>query len=553
MLISGININAQGTKEILHEAMEQEISRNMKGLHLTGMKDPFYIGLNILDANRLTINSSLGTIISSSEVPFRTTSNLQVLVGDYSSSNLNYTRGILINSSALPIDNSTEEIRRKLWLLFDKAYKQSAEMYESKQSVLKSRTQSEDVAGLPDFLKGEKTVIEKPEISLKFENEKLTQYAREVSLALKSFKYLSASGVRIFGTKSNIYYSNSEGTKATYPASVVRLVIYVETKAGNGESIELFQTYYASDEKGLPPASEMIEDAGLMAVRLAELRDAPVFDDVYTGPVLFEGQAAAETMRKALFSSRGENLIAMRPPITGMITENVSSGDRIDEKISSANLIVKAKPAMLKYENIPLIGSYPVDMEGIVPPDEVILIENGVLKNLLCGRIPTLQMKNSNGHLRGMMGIPLTNIAPGVIEIDFKNGASRNELKKKLIKQAKSEGLEYALIVREVNPDMPEIKMVYKVDVRTGNEKLYRSAGFKGLALSDLRRLTAAGNQKIIFNATSSDFQMLKGDFLQGPPVTLITPDAFLYNAIGINKVNRTMTNKLPIVKNPLE
>ena len=556
-------LSAQETKKILHQAMEQEISRNIQNLHLEGMKDPFYIGLNIVDFNMLGIHSSLGALIRINESPVRTTFNNQVLVGDYDNNNLNYadakSSGYFFRTiGSLPLDNSLQEIQRALWLSFDKGYKLSAEIYESKQSALKTRTQTDDIAGLPDYLKGEKVLIEKPEISLKFNNEKLIQYANEISLLFKSYRFITDSWVKIIGYRANVYYSNTEGSKATYPASVLRLAVNIKTQASNGEILELFEVYHSIDETGLPAKDQVIKEARAMAESLAVLKDAPVFDDVYNGPVLFEDQAASEAVRKTMFNPRSENLYSARNPITGGTSgqssqTKISTDDRIDKKVSTEGLNVSARSTMTEYNGIKLLGSYPVDMDGTVPPTEITLIENGMLKNLLCGRIPTRKMKVSNGHLRVSFGMPIPRIVPGVIEVDFKNSLPKEEMKKKLIEMAQEEGLDYGLIVREITPNISELKMVYKVDIKTGKEELFRSAGFKGLTYNDMRKIVDAGNQKRVLNTTAGDDPQHNSDYINGCPATFITPDAFLFKDLEINKLNRPILNKLPVVKNPLE
>lgn len=558
------SLTAQEAKKAIHQAMEQEISRNMQNIHLTGMKDPFYIGLNIVDFNSLAIYSSLGALIKLSESPSRITYNNQVLVGDYNNNNLNYTDAksatyFLRTSGMLPLDNSISEIQRKLWLSFDRAYKLSAEIYESKQSALKSSALTDDVKGLPDYGKGETVVVEKPEISLKFNNENLIKYANEISLALKSYKFLTTSWVRIVGYKANIYYSNSEGTKATYPSSVIRMVVHTETQAANGELLELYRVYHALSENDLPAKDQVIKDAQTNAETLIELKNAPVFDDVYNGPVLFEDQAASEAVRKTMFFARNENLFSARKPFFGTAAgnqpaqTNISADDRIGKRVSSEGLNVKDNPAMTEFNGIKLVGSYPIDMDGIIPSQETVLIDSGVLKNLLCGRIPTAKMKVSNGHQRVPLNYPNPLIVPGVIVVSFNNGLSKEDLKKKLIEMAKNDGLNYALIVREMTSNLSELKKVYKVDVNTGAEQLIRSAGFKGLTLNDLRKIVGASNQSRVLNTTAGEDLQHKFDYLSGCPATFITPDAFLFRDIEITKSTRPVMNKLPVVKNPLE
>jgi hypothetical protein len=559
------SISAQDTKKILHQAMEQEISRNLQNLHLPGMKDPFYIGLNIADYNTIAIQSSLGTLVRLNESPNRIIYNDLVLVGTPENNNLNYTDPKSMSyfyrtSVSVPVENSLNEIQRKLWIAFDNCYKLSAEMYESKQSTLKSKPQTEDVAGLPDWGKGEKVIIEKPENSLKFSNDKLIQYANDISLSLKQYKYLTTSWVRIVGYTGNIYYSNSEGTKATYPISLLRVVVNVETLASTGEPFEQYQIYHALNENDLPSKEQVIKDAGILAGNVVELKDAPIFDDVYTGPVLFEDQAATETMRKTMFYAKNENLFSARKPVVGgttgnsPVTQNVlSNEDRIEKKVAADGLNVKDKTGMPVYNGIPLIGYYPIDMDGIVPPKETVLIENGVLKNLLCGRVPTAKMKVSNGHLRVPLNLPNPIIVPGVIEVDFNNPVSREDLKKKLIEMAQSDGLDYALIVREMTPNMSELRRIYKVDLKTGKEQLVRSAGFKGLTMNDLRKIVGASNQKRILNTTAGEDIQHKFEYLSGCPATYITPDAFLFKDLEISKSVKPIMTKFPVVKNPME
>jgi hypothetical protein len=144
-------------------------------------------------------------------------------------------------------------------------------------------------------------------------------------------------------------------------------------------------------------------------------------------------------------------------------------------------------------------------------------------------------------------------IVPGVIEVDYKNSLTREDLKKKLLTLAQEEGLSYALIVRQMTPNQSELREVYKVDVTTGEETLVRSASFKGLVLNDLRKLVGASNQKQVLNTTAGEDLQHKYEFLSGCPATFITPDALLFKEIEVTKVVRTTVNKPPVVKNPLE
>jgi hypothetical protein len=564
ILLISIGLAAQEARKVFHEAMEQEIYRNLKELHLEGMKDPFYIASNVADVNLFSIHSSLGALIRLSESPTRIAFNNQVLVGDFNTNNLNFSNPkassyFYQTMSILPQDNSVPEIKRRLWNSFDRGYKLSAELFESKQSTLKSKTQEDDAVGLPDYTSSQKVLVEKPEIAVNIDNQRLIAYSNAISAAFKPYKSLTGSWVRLVGYKANVYFSNSEGSKASYPSSVLRVVVQAETQAANGEVFELYKIYHALSEADLPLKEELIKDARMLAETLAKLKEAPIFDDVYNGPVLFEGEAACEAVRKTMFYARNDNLCAVRKQVTGntgmnpTVQTRVSADDRIDKKVAAEGLNVVAKPQMQNYNGIQLVGTYPIDMEGIVPSQETILIENGILKNLLCGRTPTVKMKQSNGHLRVPFSTLSQMVVPSVIEVDFNAAYPKDELRKKLIEMAKAEGLNYALVVRMMTPNLSDLKLVYSIDVNTGQEKLIRSAGFKGLTMNDLRKIVGAGNQKIVLNTTAGEDLAHRFDYPNGCPATFITPDAFLFKEIEITKVLKPNMAKLPIVKNPME
>ena len=547
LFIMGLSTSllAQETKKVIHEAMELEMSRNLKNLHLEGMKDPFFIGTNIIDANNISINSSLGKLIRFNETPSRFTGLNQMIVGNYAENNLNFGSSgsnSLTPVKNLPLDNSSVELRRSLWMMYDKQYKTSAELYESKQSAIKNKPQDEDIIGLEDYIPGVKVIVDKPEIALAFETSKLIQYMNEVSLAFKDYPSLTSSNASLDGVKSNVYYQNTEGTRATYPLSNIRISIKAETQASNGEILSLSKTYLFLNESGLPPIEQFIKNVQNLSDLLMKLKDAPVFDDIYNGPVLFEGlndQMVRYIMMDGLYSVRKQVI-----GNTGAGAQSfISSDDRLDKKISHESLNIVAKPFMTSYEDQTLLGSYPIDMEGTIPPETTVLVENGILKTQLCGRIPTRKIKESNGHYRGFISpsFSMGGILPSVIDVDFKDGLSKEYLRKKLAEMAEDEGLDFAIIVRDMDLYMGVLKFVYKIDLKTGTETMMRTAGLKSLTFSDMRKLVGASNHKIGFNMAFSTFG-----------ISFITPDAFLFKDLEVNKVSKTNLSKIPVVKNPL-
>jgi predicted Zn-dependent protease len=530
----------------------------MEKLRLPGMPNPFYIGLNIVDQNMLIVHSSLGSTIKSSTNHMRITRNPLVLVGDYTKNNITGISSFrFASSTSIPISDNFDETKRRLWLMFDRSYKNAANTFTAEQAANKNAV-ADEWANVPDFLPGKVVNINLPAISLDYNKESLEKYANAISAELKNYPQITYSWVRITGVKANIYFSNTEGSKASYPNSIVRLVVNAETLSDEGEKLELYNTYHVTTESELPPLEQVLKETKELAAILLEMKKAPVFNDVYNGPVLFEGPAAAEVVRKTMFYAQQENLYAKRerktnPQMPDRSPNKISTELRIDTRISPESMTVKAVSGKTEYNGMKLIGAYPVDMEGTVPPEELVIVENGVLKNLLCGRTPTLKMKESNGHLRVPSVSGASVIAPGVVEVDYKNGVSKEELKKQLMERAKADGLNYAIIVREMTSNLSELRQIFKVDVNTGEETRIRSVTFNSLVLNDLRKIVGASNQKQVLNTTGGEDTNHRIDYLSGCPATFITPDAFLFKDLEISKSTKPAQNKLPVVKNPLE
>lgn len=549
---------AQDPGPILQKAMEERMKRSMETLRLPGMPNPFYIGLNIVDQNMLIIHSSLGSTIKSSTNRMRITRNPMVLVGDYTKNNITGINSFsFATRTNIPISDNIDETRRRLWLLFDRSYKNAVNVYTAEQAANKNAV-ADDWANVPDFLPGKVADIKLPLINLDYNKESLEKYANAISAELKNYPQITYSWVRIAGIKANIYFSNTEGSKASYPNSIVRLVVNAETLSDEGEKLELYKTYHLKTEADLPPLDQVLKETRELAATLLEMKKAPAFNDVYNGPVLFEGPAAAEVVRKTMFYAQQENLFAKRerranPQMPDRSANKISTELRIDTRISPENMTVKAVPKKTEFNGVQLLGAYPVDMEGTVPSDELVMVENGVLKNLLCGRTPTLKMKESNGHLRVPSVSGATIIAPGVVEVDYKNGVSKEELKTQLMERAKADGLSYAIIVREMTSNLSELRQIFKVDVNTGEETRIRSVTFNSLVLNDLRKIVGASNQKQVLNTTGGEDTNHRIDYLSGCPATFITPDAFLFKDLEISKSTKPAQNKLPVVKNPLE
>src|SRR5260370_39963737 len=126
---------------------------------------------------------------------------------------------------------------------------------------------------------------------------------------------------------------------------------------------------------------------------------APV-GDVYNGPVLFVGVAAAQLFAELL----GRSLALTRRPVTepGSRPINVPLSElegRQSSRVLPEWMDVIDDPTQQNLNGRRLFGSYRVDFEGL-PAKRLILVEKGSLKNFLLTRQPVTGFKESNGRAR---------------------------------------------------------------------------------------------------------------------------------------------------------
>ncbi|MBI4646034.1 MAG: hypothetical protein HY738_05410, partial [Bacteroidia bacterium] len=436
VLVINIAKSQEPPSDVIKRAMKDELSRNISNLTLEGVQKPYFISYTICDAKTLRISATLGSLISSVETPVREHLT-DVFVGDYQRDNQNFFDiNILAESyqenSSLPLDNDYFGIRRGLWLSTDKKYKAAAELLEAKLSAIKQQNLSEEEASLPDFSKATTVVSDLPSLKFNIDKSKWENIAKELSTAFKNYKNIYSSNVSVFIYQSDIYFLNSEGTETKVPFTIAAVRINAQTQADDGEPLADHLLYYSPTPDDLPSIETMKNDVKIMADNLLTLRNAPVFNDSYTGPVLFENQAVAEVFAQQFFSGKS-CLIAKRKPVysdpkmlfyMGQLGAQ-SMDDKIGKPLVSKDMNIKSTPFISDFEGTKLIGSYQVDGDGVKPATELVLIENGTLKNLLNDRTPTPKIRESNGHKRLALQIGggiSTDAGPGIININAGKG-----------------------------------------------------------------------------------------------------------------------------------
>ena len=577
---------------IIQKALKDELTRSITHLEMENLQSPFFISYNIFDAKTLAVNSSLGAIIGSEAIPIRTFS-VKVLVGDYKLNNENFQSGFGVYSGgrSMIIEDDYNGIRIALWKETDRQYKSAAESYENKLSAMKQQNLTEEM-NISDLIKVPVVKVDIPGSSYQFDKQKWENVAKELSSVFLEYNDIFSSKVKILLYHAYAYYINTEGTEVKSPINIAAVKVFAQTMADDGEPLSDHLLYYAIDQDNLPNVKQMKEGTITMADMLVALKNAPVLDEDYAGPILFEDQAVAEVFSQSLFAGN-LSMYTKRKPIFGNAQMAMYSGQvyeknlesTIDRKVISRDITIKALSTKTESMGNKLIGSYKVDLEGVVPDDELILVDNGVLKTLLSNRIPTEKVKFSNGHFGHTFqsGRIFPEITPGVISVSTISGSTKSDLRKKLFEIAREEDLDYAYKIRKLESnnagiekdiDMAMMSMggasetlskplyIYKVSLENGTEELVRTAKLGEMTIRILKKMTGASNKQFVYNSLVSKSTqpglMLSNPTspeiysLTGIPASFIVPDAILFDDLDVFKDSRTISKKLPAVSNPV-
>jgi hypothetical protein len=560
-LVSQHCLQAQYNDEVIFIAASDELSRNITNLNLGKYKPPFFIGYRLSYSNILSIKASLGSIIHSEESKGKSP-NVRLMVGDYSLNDENFVSGSKSYSSGsfylpLPIENNYSAIRRSLWIMTDRVYKSSIEKYEQKLTALKQQNKEESEQ-LDDYSKIAPVNMVIKSDQIKYERSKWETTTKDLSGIFNTYPQIAASSVILYCLNGSFYYVTNEGTKIKQPCSIACLLVNANAQAIDGEPLKDHLLYFALTPDQLPPIEKIRQEIKQMANNLTSLCKAPVIEDSYSGPVLFEGDAVAEVFLQRLFGVNG--LVASREPVYAVERQEQGSINKFDNKVNqricAENLTIKATPRLKLFNNIPLIGNFEIDAEGVLPKDELTLVDKGILKTLLNDRVPASKVKESNGYCRYTIG-GNTQKAPGVINVTYHNGLSMDSIRSVSLKEAKKNGFDYLYVIRKVEvPNMGMIESmsneegrslplskpidIYKVSVKTGEETLVRSTVISDFPLTSFKHIIQGSNSQVVYNT-------LKGSV----PVSFIVPQALLFDDISIEK-DRGTRPKLPLVPNPV-
>ncbi|HKN61670.1 MAG TPA: metallopeptidase TldD-related protein [Candidatus Acidoferrales bacterium] len=509
---------ADASADPILAAMRQELDRSKSQLKMDNVLAPYYIEYRLTDFEQYSAEAAFGALRENQRSHARSI-RVVVRVGDYKQDSY-YGPGVGAVDLA-PLENDSIALRRQLWNATDSAYKRASEALAQKKATLRQYASDQP---FDDFAHTTSSQSIEPLAKLDFDPKPWTEILEKSTALFRTDPKMETLSAGLRFRCMNEYFVNTEGTVTRHGYAVYTLTLAGATQATDGMTLERSPYYVAANIKEMPTAEQVQADAAKMVATLKALREAPVVDEDYRGPVLFSSDAATDIF----YSMIGGNVLGVRPKPGDSARTTGDFASNYKGPVLPAFLSVVDDPTLKTFQGKTLTGSYDYDDEG-VRAVKVPVIQDGVLVNYLMGREPIRDFPESNGHGRAAAAqAPSPTI--GNLIVESKQPLSPEDLKKKLIEICSQEGKPFGYYVETLAGFNP--RLLYRV-YADGHEELVRGAVFDELDARTLRHdLVAAGNDSLVSNRESA------------VPSTVIAP-SFLIDELEVKRTD-AKNAKLP-------
>jgi TldD protein len=470
------------SSDVVLRALREEMERSKAQLKLDNVPAPYYIEYRVNEIDQFEASAVFGALRSQQHDHGRLL-RVVVRVGDYKQDSFFGTGEGSID--LVPSDDDVFAIRHRIWLATDRAYKAATEALSAKQAALRQLKVDEPV---DDFAQA--SPVEALEPRAQFYSTDFTPWLRlleEASGLYRSDKDLETFESALRFTAENRYFLNSEGTVARSGHTHYVITVAGSTQAPDGMLLQRAHGDQGNDLKELPTPGEFLKTTAQMLETLKLLRDAPVVDEEYRGPVLFSNDAAATVVTELV----EPNVLGRKPQLGQNARTTGKWSSSYKGRVLPDFINVFDDPTISSIAGKTLFGSYTLDDEG-VKAQRVSLIEKGQLVSYLIGRQPIRDFPVSNGHGRAAAAAAPAP-SPGNLVLQSIDPQPDADLKAKLIDLCKKRDLPYGLYVETMGPGL-DPRLLYRVWTKDGHEELVRGGVFGDLDVRSLRSdLIAAG------------------------------------------------------------
>jgi len=502
------------------DALLAEMERSKAQLKMDQLRAPYYLEYRVSDVEDFVTEAAFGATREDQKVHVRLL-RVVVRLGDYKQDSY-FGQGVGGNA-LLPLDNDPIALRHQIWLATDEAYKSAGEALTQKQSILKQFS-AEDHP-VDDFAKATPVQLVEPTLSLKVDGDDWKKTLESVTDLYRQYPEIQSVSASARFTVINDYMLNTEGTVTRNGKSVYTIQVNAATQAPDGMRLGRSPAWTVAKLNELPTREKLLHDTKQALETLKALRQAPIVEEEYRGPVLFSPDAADDVVASLI----GNNVLGRKPQLGAPNRTTGTFATSYKSRVLPPFLDVVDDPTLKEFQGKSLTGSYEVDSEG-VKAREVDIIQKGVLTNYLLGRQPIRDFPESNGHGRAAPAAPPMP-SLGVLLVKSSEAQTPDALKKRVAELVKEQGKPFGYRVETMAGPAP--RLLYRVYAKDGHEELVRGAVFSELDVRALRSdLSAAGNDPLVSNRTG------------GIPSTVIAP-SLLFDELQVKRAD-TSKDKLP-------
>ncbi|MHC4472546.1 MAG: metallopeptidase TldD-related protein, partial [Planctomycetota bacterium] len=364
-----------GSLDLVMMAMVEEMSRNMERLKTEELEAPYHMGVTVRDVDTLRIAASFGGVTTRNRNRTRRLS-VQVRVGGHDLDQTNFSGGGWYwgsrASSATPLDDDEAALRQAIWLRTDNLFKSAHEDLARKKAWLEMNNVKDrppDFTGVPAHRHIEDLAV------LTVDEDGWESRVRTLSLKFREFPEIQTSSVSLSASATNRRFVTSDGFRTRRGVDRVSLTASATAQAEDGMPLRGQVAFSGRTVADLPGPEEMEEKVTEMATLLSEKVKAQRAEE-YLGPVLLEKQAAAQLFLSLLT----DQLESPREPLGSRGRGGTVFKNRLHRRVLPTFLSVYDDPTVTEHGGKPLLGSFPVDDDG-VPAKRVNLVEKGKLRS----------------------------------------------------------------------------------------------------------------------------------------------------------------------------
>jgi len=545
LLVSIHYAGAQERSGVLN-AMETEMKRTINALS-TATPAPYFLSYSITEVSSTLISASMGSL-DADLTSKRRILDVDLRVGSYKLDNTRSIRGVAFEMGRgtrgveLPITDDEKAIRSVIWSATDKAYKSAAERYGKVITNLQVKVKEEDSSA--DLSQEQAHQYIGAIEPLTFDTTLWRERARKLSGMCAGREHILTGRVTFQAENLVKYFVNSEGSRIQTSEPIVKMFVIVKSKADDGMSLPLYESYAAYSAGRLPSMQALEADVTRLLDLCVQLRTAPLME-TYTGPAILSGRSSGVFFHE-IFGHRVE----------GHRQKDVNSSQTfkpfLNKEILPDFISVIFDPTKKELQGKDIVGAFAYDDEGM-PGKRVIAVDSGVFKNFLTNRAPIEHFPHSNGHGRRQAGLKTVTRQSNLI-VEASRQVPYDSLRALLRRECIKQNKEFGLLFEDIQggftftgrtvPNAFNVQplVVYKIYADARPDELVRGVDLIGTPLTTFNNIVAAADDLGIFNGVC-------GAESGGVPVSASSP-SLLVSTIEVQKKQKSQA-KPPLLSDP--